>query len=176
MSYRKKTLSDWGYNVRDFRAKFGKPNPQPQSPFKPKGKTLADYGYDVKKFVAQKSKIPTVVPFHAVENPGVFRYNGDIYVVKRTLKRPGEEQHFYAKKLKELTTTHITKTGKYVDYDFEWTPQMMYVLEESMRVPDEEAKDFYMHYGKCICCGKTLKQAHAIEHGMGDVCFGKGKK
>jgi Family of unknown function (DUF6011) len=98
--------------------------------------------------------------------PGVYRMAGQIFVVKENR----EHSRCYAKKLVE-TSQRLTEQGEIVEFDFECAPGAIYDLQESDRLPLEEAKKLIIRYSRCIVCGRHLKLAQSVEAGIGPVCI-----
>ncbi len=103
----------------------------------------------------------------AVTTPGVFRKDGEVYVVKPNR----EKTRLYAKKLVEAPSNRLTEQGEVVEFDFVYAPGAIYNLTEANRMPLEEGKKLMIRYGKCIVCGRRLKVAESVERGIGPVCI-----
>ncbi len=103
--------------------------------------------------------------------PGVYeRPDGEIFVVKPTRPKEDGKRHLYAKKLVEIGGRRLTETGSHVQIDFEYAPGAIRTLSENMRMPFSKAKELGVLYGRCINCGRFLKDAKSVEAGIGPVC------
>jgi hypothetical protein len=102
----------------------------------------------------------------AVEKPGVFEKNGEIYLVKPN----ADKTRLYAMKLVEKKDERLTEEGKHVPFDFEYARGAIYELSENDRMPIEKAKALYLRYGRCIVCGRELVRAEWVEKGIGYRC------
>lgn len=104
---------------------------------------------------------------------GVYRRNGEIFVVKLTRKVAGREQRKYVSKLVELTGSaeRLTEDDERVKIDFVYAPGMLAQLRPEDQMTLEEARPFIIRYGKCIYCRTPLKAADSVERGVGPVCI-----
>lgn len=98
--------------------------------------------------------------------PGVYETGGEIYVVK--LNR--EKTRLYAKRLVAVGGQRLTVPGQVVNFDFEYAPGAMKVVRSEHRMSYERAKALAVQYGRCINCGRFLKDAKSVELGIGPVC------
>lgn len=105
--------------------------------------------------------------------PGVYRKGGAVYVVKPTRKDPVTGgTHLYAKQLQEIGGHRLRdEDGETVQYEMVYAPGMIRHLAEADRLPLEDAKALAIRYGRCINCGRALKDAKSVEQGIGPVCI-----
>jgi hypothetical protein len=106
-----------------------------------------------------KPAAPTVSQF------GVYRKDGEIYVVKPN--KAGNR--VYAKQVVE-SPPRVTEAGEVVDFELVYAPGMVYKLTEADRMPLADGKALMTRYGKCLVCGRHLKAAKSVEAGIGPVC------
>ena len=99
--------------------------------------------------------------------PGVYRRNGTIYVVK--LNRAKTALH--ARRLVEIGGRRLTEADTVVKIEFVYDPGALSGLRAEDQMTLEEAKPFIIRYGKCIFCNTPLRDATSVERGVGPVCF-----
>lgn len=104
----------------------------------------------------------------AVTQPGVYKMDGVIYVVKPNKEKTG----LYAKRIRELNSTRLTEAGTVVEIEFDYMPGAVYDLKPEHKMPLDEAKQYTIRYGRCIVCGRELKKAESVERGIGPICAG----
>jgi len=112
--------------------------------------------------------------------PGVYRRDGQIYVVKGNKAytswrrhnpagpRPAEAR-LYAKRLAE-SPPRVTEAGTEVSFELVYAPGVIYDLAPADRLPLADAEQLATRYGKCIACGATLKAAKSVREAIGPVC------
>lgn len=108
-----------------------------------------------------------------VTEPGVYRLNGEVYVVKvtrATSKLDPSEWRFTASKVVEIGGERITEAGTFVNVEFEFASGVVWQIDPSDRMPFEDAKALTARYGRCIVCGAWLKAGKSVEAGIGPVC------
>lgn len=102
-----------------------------------------------------------------VLDPGVYEDpSGAIYVVKPNRERT----RVYAKRLVEIGGERLAETGEHVAIEFEYAPGAIFRLTPAMRMDFDRAKALTIRYGRCIVCGRKLKDATSVERGIGPVC------
>lgn len=100
--------------------------------------------------------------------PGMYKSGEDIFKVQKT--RDGER--LYAKRLVQIGGRRLVDaTEEVVDFEFEYAPGAMRSLTLADRLPVEEAKALGLRYGRCIVCGRHLKDAYSVQNGIGPVCI-----
>jgi hypothetical protein len=97
---------------------------------------------------------------------GVYEFNGEIYVVKPNR----EKTRLYAKKLVEIGGRRLTESNEIVNIEFEYAPGVIYSLLPSHKMSIERARELTLRYGRCIVCGRRLKDATSVDKGIGPVC------
>lgn len=102
----------------------------------------------------------------AVSDPGVYRRDGEVYIVKPNR----EKTKLYAKRLVEIGGERLAENGDVISIEFEYAPGAIYKLSPDDRMPFEDAKALTARYGRCIVCGRHLKAAQSVERGIGPVC------
>jgi hypothetical protein len=112
--------------------------------------------------------------------PGVYRRNGEVYVVKGnkaytawrkhnpTGPRPAEAR-LYAKRLAE-SPPRVTEAGTVVSFELVYAPGVIYDLAPADRLPLADAEHLTARYGRCIACGSPLKAAKSVREAIGPVC------
>lgn len=101
--------------------------------------------------------------------PGVYRVEGDVFIVKPTRDR----QRLYAKRLVELGPAQgdrLNANADHVRVEFEYAAGAIARIRAEHRMSVEEGKALTLRYGRCICCGRALKVAESVERGLGPVC------
>ena len=99
--------------------------------------------------------------------PGVYRRNGVIYVVKLNRARTA----LHARRLVEIGGRRLNEADDVVHIEFEYAPGALAGLKPEHQMTLEEAKPFIIRYGKCIFCNTFLKDATSVERGVGPVCY-----
>lgn len=116
--------------------------------------------------------------------PGVYKLEGEIYVVKgnrdyiswrKFCREHGEsprpsEARLYAKRLVE-SARRITESGTEIPFTLEYAKGVIYDLALSDRMPLAEAEELSTRYAKCIVCERTLKAAKSVRASIGPVCI-----
>jgi len=105
----------------------------------------------------------------AVETPGMYRKDGQIYKVQIAVHGSGKP---YAKLL--MDTGRVDSDGKPV-FKFEFAPGRVRDLRPSDMMTLAEAKEFGALYGVCCVCGRLLTDETSIEAGIGPICAKGGK-
>lgn len=104
-----------------------------------------------------------------VVEPGVYRLDGTIYVVKQN--RTNERRH--ARRLVEIGGRRLTEADTIVQIEFEYDALALPLLRPEHLMTLEEARPFIIRYGKCIFCNTVLSDATSVERGVGPVCIKK---
>lgn len=99
--------------------------------------------------------------------PGVYRRNGTIYVVKPNRAKTA----LHSRRLVEIGGRRLTEADSIVNIEFVYDPGALAGLKPEHQMTLEEAKPFIIRYGKCIFCNTGLKDATSVERGVGPVCF-----
>lgn len=111
---------------------------------------------------------PRIPNESAITTPGVFETpDGAIFIVKPNRART----NLYAKRLVEIGGERLAESGDHVHIEFEYAPGAIFKLSESMRMDVERARELTVRYGRCIVCGRHLKDAKSVERGIGPVCI-----
>jgi hypothetical protein len=99
--------------------------------------------------------------------PGVYRRNGEVYVIKYNK----EKTRVYAKRLVQITGERLLDaTEEVVKADFEYTPGAVYELEPDDQLTLEQAREYLVRYTHCMICGRELKAARSVRDSIGPVC------
>lgn len=124
---------------------------------------------DVSRWIDKLMKLSTATTLEAerLTRPGVFRVDGQLYVVKPNKKG----DRLYAKRLIEIGGERVTESDDVVNFDFVYAPGAIYQIREHHRVTQKEAQDLAIRYGKCINCKRKLKAAKSVLAGYGPVCI-----
>lgn len=99
--------------------------------------------------------------------PGVYELKGEIFIVKSNK----EKSRLYAKRLVNIGGKRLTESGATEQFDFEYAPGAIFDIFPENRMPLERAKELMVRYGRCINCGRFLKDAKSVERGIGPVCI-----
>ena len=106
----------------------------------------------------------------AVEDQGVY-VMPDGTVVKVQANR--SKTRTYAKRWVEIGGTRITEAGTFVNGEYEFVPGLVeQVAEQGRKMGAAEAEAFIIRYGRCVRCGRALKDADSVAAAMGPVCRG----
>jgi hypothetical protein len=97
---------------------------------------------------------------------GVYEHEGKVYVVKKNR----EGTHFYASEIQEIGGTRVTDDGQYVNIEFVYAPGIVSQLKASEKMNIGRGKELAIRYGRCIKCGRFLKDAESVEAGIGPTC------
>lgn len=100
---------------------------------------------------------------------GIFKYHGDVYVVKPNKKGTAS----YAMRMVEIHSDRLTSGGEKVHWEWEYTPGIVPKLTEADRLPVEDVQDLMIRYERCIVCHHPIKRAKTIERMMGKTCARK---
>ncbi len=98
--------------------------------------------------------------------PGVYERAGEIFIVKANK----EKSRLYAKRLVNIGGERLTEVGAHEQFDFEYAPGAIYDLHPENQMPFDRARELTIRYGRCINCGRFLKDAKSVELGIGPVC------
>lgn len=99
--------------------------------------------------------------------PGVYERNGEVYVVKPNRAKTS----LYAKRMIEIGGRRLTEAGTVENLEFEYAPGAIRQLRPADRMPLERARELTVRYGRCLNCGRRLKDATSVERGIGPVCL-----
>lgn len=100
--------------------------------------------------------------------PGMYKAGDEIFKVQKT--RDGER--IYAKRLVQISGRRLVDaTEEVVDFEFEYAPGAVRTLTLENRLPVEDAKALGLRFGRCIVCGRHLKDAFSVQNGIGPVCI-----
>lgn len=111
----------------------------------------------------RKAQVATTEPL----TPGVYELpTGEIYVVKPT--RDG--QRLYAKRMVEHHGDRLVESGDHRhDIEFEYERGGIARIRPEHRMSVTRAKELTIRYGKCINCGRKLRNGVSVERGIGPV-------
>jgi hypothetical protein len=105
--------------------------------------------------------------------PGVYRRDGEVYVVKENR----EKTRVYAKRLVNIPGERLLDaTEDVVKADFEYAQGAVYDLEPADQLTLEQARDYLVRYTHCMVCGRQLKAARSVLDSIGPVCRGMFKQ
>lgn len=104
--------------------------------------------------------------------PGVYRRNGDVYVVKFNRERT----RLYAKRLVQSAPRVRDADEEIVKADFEYAPGALQTLRPDDQLTLEDARDYLVRYTHCMVCGRFLKAAKSVLDSIGPVCRGMFKQ
>lgn len=103
----------------------------------------------------------------ATLTPGVYEVNGEIFNVKFNKAKT----NLYAQRLVEkLNVDRLTESGDVVHIVFEYAPGVVRRLRPHQKMSLERARELTIRYGRCLACGRALKNAQSVERGIGPVC------
>lgn len=98
---------------------------------------------------------------------GVYESPAGIFVVKANKER----SRLYAKKLEVIGGERLTEAGEHVNFEFVYDKGAIFNLRPDQRMSLERAKELAIRYGRCLNCGRRLKDATSVERGIGPVCI-----
>lgn len=99
--------------------------------------------------------------------PGVYEVNGEIFNVKFNKAKT----NLYAQRLVELPNVdRLTESGDVVHIEFTYAPGVVQRLKPHHKMSIERARELTIRYGRCLACGRRLKNAESVERGIGPVC------
>lgn len=99
--------------------------------------------------------------------PGVYEVDGVVYVVKPNRARTA----LYAKRLVEIGGRRMTESGEVANIEFVYAPGAVKLVRPEHRMTAERARTLTLVYGRCLNCGRALKDARSVERGIGPVCW-----
>lgn len=101
--------------------------------------------------------------------PGVYELaGGEIFVVKFNR----DKTRLYAKQLVEHHGDRLVESGDHRhDIEFEYAPGAIYRISPDDRMSETRGKELTIRYGKCLNCGRKLKNGVSVERGIGPVCI-----
>lgn len=103
----------------------------------------------------------------ALVPPGVYRRNGDVFVVQ--LNR--DKSRLYAKKLVQIGGKRLVDaTEEVVKAEFEYAPGALSTLRPEDQLTLTEAREYLLRYTHCMICGRFLKAASSVIDSIGPVC------
>lgn len=98
---------------------------------------------------------------------GVYEVNGEIFNIKWNKAKT----NLYAQRLVELPNVdRLTESGDVVHIEFEYAPGVVHRVRPHHKMPLERARELTIRYGRCLACGRRLKNAESVERGIGPVC------
>lgn len=97
---------------------------------------------------------------------GVYEVNGEIFNVKWNRSKT----NLYAQRLVEIDGDRLAESGDVVHIEFEYAPGVIKRLKPHQRMSIERARELTIRYGRCLACGRALKNAESVERGIGPVC------
>jgi hypothetical protein len=98
--------------------------------------------------------------------PGVYRRNGDVYVVKFNRSQTA----LYAKRLVPIGGNRLVEAGDVVKADFEYAPGAIRNLRTQDQMTLADAREYLVLYSHCMVCGRALKDAKSVLDSIGPVC------
>ena len=99
--------------------------------------------------------------------PGVYEVNGEIF----NLKFNKAKTNLYAQRLVEKPgVDRLAESGDVVHIEFEYAPGVVRRLKPHHKMSIERARELTIRYGRCLACGRRLKNAESVERGIGPVC------
>lgn len=103
-----------------------------------------------------------------VTEPGIYKFSvNEIYQVKWNKAKT----HLYTKRLVEIRGDRLNEEDDHVRIEFEYAPGQFKKLNAEMKMSAEEGKALTIRYGRCLACGRVLKNAVSVERGIGPICI-----
>lgn len=103
----------------------------------------------------------------ALVPPGVYRRNGDVFVVQLNK----DKSRLYAKKLVQIGGERLVDaTEEVVKAEFEYAPGALPTLRPEDQLTLTEAREYLLRYTHCMICGRFLKAASSVIDSIGPVC------
>jgi hypothetical protein len=91
---------------------------------------------------------------------GVFKFEGDIYVVRPSRKHY-QHKRLVAMRLVE-SAPRMTHAGTVIPFDLREAYSVIYKLTEDMRLTLADANEISAKYSRCMCCARDLYAAETI--------------
>lgn len=82
-----------------------------------------------------------------------------------------ERTRMYAKRLVMISGERLTEGGEHKRIEFQYEAGAIFRILPEHRMDLERAKSITIKYGHCLVCGRRLKDAGSVEHGIGPVCI-----
>lgn len=99
--------------------------------------------------------------------PGVYEVNGEIFNVKWNKAKT----NLYAQRLVEnARINRFVESGDTVHIEFEYAPGVVARLRPHHKMSIARAEELTIRYGRCLVCGRKLKDAESVKQGIGPVC------
>lgn len=145
-------------------SQFGQHNPEALELIElgdPIDKRLASKLIDQLKELPRKQAAAQLVP-------GVYKApNGDIV----QLVQAKQSKNLYAKVLVEKgTIRRLTLDGDVVAFEYVYAPGLAAHLTPWMKLGAGEATQFGLRFGRCLRCGRKLKDASSVIQALGPTC------
>lgn len=120
--------------------------------------------------VATSDRTPVIKDVQEVAftlTPGVYEVNGEIFNVKFNRAKT----NLYAQRFVERPNVErLTEANTVVHIEFEYAPGVVRRLRPHHKMSIERARELTIRYGRCLACGRRLKNAESVERGIGPVC------
>jgi Family of unknown function (DUF6011) len=94
-----------------------------------------------------------------------------VYVVKPT--RDGKRH--YAMRLTQVGPKRLTLAGEVVQWEMRYVQGVVYHLAEDDRAALADVEKYLIAYGRCLYCGRSLKDPKSVKASIGPVCIKKFK-
>lgn len=119
---------------------------------------------------APRKQQPKAAPSpSAITKPGLFvAPNGEIIKAKPNQSKT----RLYAMAMVGISGERLTVSGEIVNWKWRYAPGLVAQLQESWRMPFDQAAELSIAVGKCLCCGRKLKAAKSVQAMIGPVCAG----
>lgn len=126
---------------------------------------LASTNIDMLK--ARRPQEPRSPHYNNADEQGVYVYE-DGTIVK--LQQNRGKTHTYTMRWVEFAGDRLVETDEHVHGEWEYAPELKGTLGQARKMTLDEAKAFIIRYGKCVRCGRSLKDGQSVERGIGPVC------
>ena len=126
--------------------------------------------------VSHTGPCPAPRPARVKAEPGAYRKDGRIYVVRERKFRDSPEPVRYAREVvavSETTSDRLAEDGSKARYEEAPDRGMVWELTEADALPLADFQALCQSYGSCIACGTTLRKAESIAAKIGPVCGGR---
>ena len=96
---------------------------------------------------------------------GVYMLGDEVVKMKRS-----KAGRLYAMRLVEIGGSRLTEMGEVVNFEWQYSPDLTRQVSKEHKMTLDQAKALGIRYGRCMRCGRRLKDAASVDRAMGPVC------